>query len=71
MNNNPHIKILILNYNGENIIHKCLKSVFNIDYDNYSVDVIDNGSTDNSIKIITGSFHNVNLHQISNLCLCT
>ena len=42
MNNNPHIKILILNYNGEEIIYKCLESVFNIDYDNYSVDVIDN-----------------------------
>ena len=65
MNNSPHIKILILNYNGEEIIHRCLESVFSIDYDNYSVDVIDNGSTDNSIKIITESFHNVNLHKIN------
>ena len=52
MNNNPHIKILILNYNGEEIIHRCLESVSSIDYDNYSVDVIDNGSTDNSKEIL-------------------
>ena len=37
MNNNPHIKILILNYNGEEIIYKCLESVFNIDYDNIDI----------------------------------
>lgn len=65
MNNNPHIKILILNYNGEEIIYRCLESTASIDYDNYSVDVIDNGSTDNSNEIIAKSFPDVNLYQIS------
>ena len=65
MMNNPHIKILILNYNGQDIISKCLESVMNIDYSNYSVDIIDNGSTDDSVEIIKKSFNNVKIHQIN------
>tara|TARA_Y100000996_G_scaffold108873_1_gene80429 strand:- start:550 stop:1377 length:828 start_codon:yes stop_codon:yes gene_type:complete len=64
MINNPHIKILILNYNGENIIHQCLESALNLDYDNYSVDVIDNGSSDESVKIIREEFDSVSIHSI-------
>ena len=41
MNNYPHIKILILNWNGEKIIENCLKSVQKIKFNNYSIDVID------------------------------
>tara|TARA_Y100001970_G_scaffold294159_1_gene447700 strand:- start:28951 stop:29778 length:828 start_codon:yes stop_codon:yes gene_type:complete len=64
MMDNPHIKILILNYNGQNIIHKCLESAMGVDYANYSVDVIDNGSTDNSVNIIKESFNNIKIHKI-------
>ena len=52
MNKKPHIKILILNWNGASIISRCIDSIKNTNYSNYSVDVIDNGSTDNSIKIM-------------------
>ena len=64
MNSNPHIKILILNYNGKHIIQRCLDSVFKLEYNNFSVDVIDNGSNDNSIEIINNLFNDVTIHQI-------
>ena len=43
------IKILILNYNGEDFLKNCLKSVSSINYSNYSIVLIDNNSTDNSV----------------------
>ena len=65
MNKYPHIKILILNWNGENIIENCLNSVQLLKYKNYSIDVIDNGSSDKSNSIILKKFPNVNLHRIN------
>ena len=34
MNNLPHIKVLILNYNGEKILNRCVQSVLDTDYEN-------------------------------------
>jgi GT2 family glycosyltransferase len=49
----PLIQVLILNYNGENIIEECLESVVNkTKYPHFKVAVIDNGSTDSSVTII-------------------
>ena len=66
MNREPHIKILVLNWNGENIICECLSSLKKIDYINYSIDVIDNGSSDNSVNVIEKNFSNINIHKIKN-----
>ncbi|MAX13136.1 MAG: hypothetical protein CMG11_03620 [Candidatus Marinimicrobia bacterium] len=46
------VKVLILNYNGIKHLPECLKSVKLIDYDNFEIVVIDNCSSDNSIKYI-------------------
>jgi len=53
---NPHIKILILNWNGIELLKPCLESVLKIDYANYSVLVIDNGSTDNSLEMVKKNY---------------
>ena len=45
------ISIIILNYNGGEIILECLESVFHSNYSKFEVIIIDNGSTDNSQKI--------------------
>jgi GT2 family glycosyltransferase len=49
---NPKVAIIILNWNGWKDTIECLESVFRIDYPNYQVIVIDNGSTDDSIERI-------------------
>ena len=56
-----HIKILILNWNGKHLLKPCLDSVTAIDYPNYSVMVIDNGSTDNSVNMVKENYSEVNL----------
>ena len=45
------VSIIILNYNGKEIILECLESVFQSNYSKFEVILVDNGSTDNSHKI--------------------
>ena len=52
--NNPKVNILVLNWNGEDILNKCIESILNSNYNNFSITIIDNGSTDTSLqKLIT------------------
>jgi len=48
----PKVAIIILNWNGWKDTIECLESVFRIDYPNYQVIVIGNGSSDNSVERI-------------------
>ena len=48
----PKVAIIILNWNGWKDTIECLESVFRIDYPNYQVIVVDNGSTDDSVEHI-------------------
>ena len=48
----PKVSIIILNWNGWRDTIECLESLFRITYLNYDVVIIDNGSTDESIKKI-------------------
>ena len=49
---NPKVAIVILNWNGWKDTIECLESIFQINYDNYFVVMVDNNSTDNSFKKI-------------------
>jgi len=55
----PHIKILILNWNGKELLKPCMESVLKIDFENYSVLVIDNGSRDNSLEMVKENYTQV------------
>lgn len=51
--NKPRVTFLISVYNGnEHQLRKAIESVINQTYDNYEILIIDDGATDNSIKII-------------------
>lgn len=50
------VSVVIVNWNGEKYIKKCIASLLNTQYENYEILVIDNGSTDNSLKIIKENF---------------
>ena len=48
----PLVYIIILNWNGCRDTIECLESVFKLDYDNFKVIVVDNGSIDDSVLVI-------------------
>jgi len=53
-NHLPKVSIIILNWNGWKDTIECLESVYQIDYPNYEVIVVDNHSEDDSIEKIKG-----------------
>jgi len=56
----PKVFIVVLNYNGKDVIKKCLTSVFKIDYPNFEVVFVDNNSTDGSLELAKGNFSKAN-----------
>jgi GT2 family glycosyltransferase len=52
----PKIAIMILNYNGQNILLDCVSSIEKTTYTEFEVFVIDNGSTDDSIACLSRNF---------------
>mgnify|MGYP001619830116 CR=1 FL=1 len=44
----PSVAIVIVNYNGFEYTRECIDSVLKLDYDNYTVVFVDNGSSDGS-----------------------
>jgi GT2 family glycosyltransferase len=47
-----HVTIVVLNWNGRDDTLDCLDSLQSLDYPNYSVIVVDNGSSDDSVAAI-------------------
>ena len=44
----PLVSIILVNYNGYSDTVDCIRSLLNVDYDNFTIYVIDNGSTVNA-----------------------
>ena len=57
----PKVLIIILNWNGFRDTLECLQSLQQIQYQNFSVLVVDNGSTDESVAQIKQAFPDVDL----------
>jgi GT2 family glycosyltransferase len=54
---NSKVCIIILNWNGKELLKDCLSSLFKLtDYPNYKVIVVDNGSTDGSVEFVKKNF---------------
>ena len=56
MKNFPKVFIIVLNYNGRDVIKRCLSSVFKADYPNFEVIFVDNNSKDGSFEIAKANF---------------
>jgi GT2 family glycosyltransferase len=49
--------VIVVNWEGENIIRECLNSIICQEYANLEIIVVDNGSSDNSINILEAEYH--------------
>ncbi len=55
------IAVIILNWNGKHDTLECLSSIAKINYPDFDVVVVDNGSTDDSVNAIRSNFTNVEI----------
>lgn len=56
MTNFPKVYVVILNYNGGELLRNCLASLQKVVYPNFSVIVSDNDSKDDSLKMVRENF---------------
>ncbi len=55
----PKVSIIIVNYNGKQLLEKCLESLFKINYENFEVILVDNNSTDDTVEFVTKNYPSV------------
>ena len=60
----PLISIIIVNYNGLELLKKCLMSLSKIQFTNYEVILVDNNSSDNSVNYVTKNFPQIILIKL-------
>ena len=66
MKSSPLVSIIIPCYNRENYITDALNSALNQTYENIEIIVVDDGSTDNSVAVLTKYGDKINLIQQKN-----
>jgi GT2 family glycosyltransferase len=57
----PKVYIIIINWNGLKDTIECLESVLQLNYDNFKILVVDNGSSDDSYNSISGKFPEIEI----------
>jgi GT2 family glycosyltransferase len=55
----PKVSVIIINYNGKELLEKCLESLFKVEYDNFEVVIVDNNSSDDTIDFLTKNYPSV------------
>jgi O-antigen biosynthesis protein len=50
----PRVSVVVCTYNGGRTLEQCLRSLLALDYPDYEVLVIDDGSTDNTADVLAG-----------------
>lgn len=48
----PKVSVIIVNFNGLNYLRQTIPSVINLEYKNFEIIVVDNGSTDGSLEFL-------------------
>ena len=61
----PLVSVVIVNWNGEDLLPTCIQSVVDQQYSSIEIIVVDNASTDSSVQAIARNFPNVTVIQNS------
>ena len=62
----PKVSIVIPIFNGEKYLDECIKSALNQIYSNIEIIAVDDGSTDNSLKILKKYSNRIKIIQKQN-----
>jgi len=68
---NPVVTVVIPNYNGALYLKEAIQSVFEQDYRNKEIIVVDDGSTDNSVEILKALGSKITLIESKNMGAAT
>ena len=55
----PAVSLVVLNWNGRQLLEMCLPSLANVDYPHCEIILVDNGSTDDSVTFVREHFPQV------------
>lgn len=61
---NPLVYIIILNWNGKDLTKECVESLLKVEYDNYKILVVDNGSSDGSVGVLLKRFTDIEVLEL-------
>ena len=64
MSGKSSVTVIVLNWNGRELLEDCLGSLEKVDYNNFNVLVVDNGSTDKSVNYIKTTFPSVDVIEL-------
>ena len=61
MNKFPKVYVVTLNYNGFDWLKDCLDSIINLNYQNFNILLVDNGSIDNSVPFVKENYSGIEI----------
>lgn len=53
------VGIVLVNYNGKNVLMDCIKSIKNMNYEDYKIILVDNNSSDGSVEDIRKTYNDI------------
>lgn len=66
MNNTlPLVSVVIVNYNGMKYLKNCFDSLYKVDYPNFEIIFVDNGSKDESINFVKSNYPQVKVLELN------
>jgi hypothetical protein len=65
MSGKSSVTVIVLNWNGRELLEDCLGSLEKVDYNHFNILVVDNGSTDDSVEYVTSTFPNVDILELN------
>lgn len=60
----PRVAVVVLNYNGQELLERYLPSITELEYKSYDVFVVDNNSSDNSVAFLKSNYPQVQIVEL-------
>jgi len=64
MSNLPLVSVIIVNYNGQNHLEKCLHALMQNDYENFEIIIVDNNSIDSSVEFVKKNYPSIDIVKL-------